>query len=47
MKTLLLRRMGSTIYAGMSTAQRMLDDWENLEAGEDEDDLEENENAAL
>lgn len=31
LKTLLLRRIGSTLYAGQTTAQRMLDDWEHLE----------------
>lgn len=44
LKTLLLRRMGSTIFAGMTTAQRMLDNWEEIESdmdlGEDEDELE-------
>lgn len=38
MKTLLLQRVGSTIYAGMNTAKNMLDDWEDIE---EEDDLDE------
>ena len=37
LKTLLLRRMGSTIYAGMKTAKTMLGNWEyDLETDEDE-----------
>ncbi len=37
LKTLLLRRVGSSIYAGMTTARRMLADWESVN-GEEEDD---------
>lgn len=38
LKTLLLRRMGSTIYAGMKTAENMLGNWENeLEMGNDDE----------
>ena len=40
LKTLLLRRIGSTIHAGMTTAQRMLADWEHIETDEDEDEPE-------
>lgn len=36
LKTLLLRRVGSSIFAGLSTAQKLLSSWENLD--EDEDD---------
>jgi hypothetical protein len=39
LKTLLLRRIGSTMYAGMCTAQRMLSDWEHIDADDDEDEL--------
>lgn len=38
MKTLLLRRVGSTIYAGQLTAQKMLDTWESLPEAEEEED---------
>ncbi len=38
LKTLLLRRVGSTIYAGMNTAQSMLNTWQDIEL---EDDSEE------
>ena len=43
-KTLLLRRIGSSLHAGQSTVRRMLDDWENIDESEedeggDEDDL--------
>ena len=41
LKTLLLRRVGSSVHAGMLTAQRMLDGWTDTEA-EDENDGEEN-----
>lgn len=37
LKTLLLRRIGSTLYAGQATAQRMLNDWEHLESDEEEE----------
>ncbi len=40
LKTLLLRRMGSSVCAGLQTAQRMLDSWERIEW--DEEDEEEN-----
>jgi len=39
LKTLLLRRMGSSIYAGMRTAQRMLDTWESIEEDEESEEL--------
>lgn len=39
LKTLLLRRMGSTIYAGMKTAETMLGSWENDLEIDDEDEL--------
>lgn len=39
LKTLLLRRMGSTIEAGMITAQRMLNDWDHIEDDDDGDDI--------
>lgn len=39
LKTLLLRRVGSTIYAGMNTAKSMIGTWEAL--GVEEDDEEE------
>lgn len=42
LKTLLLRRVGSSIYAGMQTARRMLDDWEDTSASDEEDEPEEN-----
>jgi len=38
LKTLLLRRVGSTIYAGMNTARNMLDDWEDIEEEDDSDE---------
>ena len=43
LKTLLLRRMGSSIIAGRNTAQKMLDEWGNEEAmesilGEEDED---------
>lgn len=41
LKTLLLRRMGSTIVAGRNTAQRMLSTWTDIsEPEEDEDEIE-------
>ncbi len=39
LKTLLLRRLGSSIEAGRSTALRMLHEWEAIEDGGEEDDL--------
>ena len=40
LKTLLLRRVGSSIYAGLQTARRMLENWEDATttAEEEEDD---------
>lgn len=38
LKTLLLRRVGSTIYAGRQTAEKMLHDWNNTEEIEEADD---------
>jgi hypothetical protein len=40
LKTLLLRRMGSTIHAGTLTAQRMLGDWEHIEDDDEADEFE-------
>ena len=37
LKTLLLRRVGSSIYAGMITARRLLGDWEEQNTDEEED----------
>ena len=37
LKTLLLRRMGSSIHAGLSTAQRMLASWGDVSTEEDDD----------
>ncbi len=36
LKTLLLRRMGSSIHAGLLTAQRMLESWETADYEEDD-----------
>lgn len=41
LKTLLLRRVGSSIHAGMLTAKRMLEGWERIEVSEEEEELEE------
>ncbi len=38
LRTLLLRRVGSTIQAGMITAARMLGDWATIEPSEEEDE---------
>lgn len=38
LKTLLLRRVGSTMYAGQLTARRMLGDWADLSTEDDDDD---------
>lgn len=38
LKTLLLRRMGSSIYAGLCTAQRMIESWTSIEE-DDEDEV--------
>jgi superfamily II DNA or RNA helicase len=40
LKTLLLRRIGSTIHAGMTTAQRMLGDWRQIEDEEVDEEAE-------
>jgi superfamily II DNA or RNA helicase len=37
LKTLLLRRVGSTIYAGRNTAEDLLGSWQQIAEGEDED----------
>jgi len=37
LKTLLLRRMGSSIHAGMCTAQRMLESWESIDIDEEDE----------
>lgn len=40
LKTLLLRRVGSTIYAGMNTAKNMLQDWNDVQNEDgDEDEI--------
>ncbi|MDR3576900.1 MAG: helicase-related protein [Anaerolineaceae bacterium] len=41
LKTLLLRRVGSSIYAGMQTAKRMLEDWEDALTSDEDDEPEE------
>jgi len=41
LRTLLLRRVGSTIAAGSKTAGAMLRNWESIEGGDEEDDPEE------
>jgi Helicase conserved C-terminal domain len=38
LKTLLLRRVGSTIYAGRNTAEDLLGSWQQIAEGEDEDE---------
>ncbi len=38
LKTLLLRRMGSSIHAGLKTAERMLAEWDDPEEDIDDDD---------
>ncbi|MEW5952366.1 MAG: hypothetical protein AB1815_01195 [Bacillota bacterium] len=38
LKTLLLRRVGSTIYAGRLTAEKMLRDWQCVVVEDDEED---------
>jgi len=40
LKTLLLRRVGSSIYAGLQTANRMLENWEDAVISEEEDEPE-------
>ena len=37
-RTLLLRRMGSTMEAGRRTVEKILDDWEHLDASEDDEE---------
>lgn len=37
LKTLLLRRVGSSIHAGLTTAKRMLGDWNDLDTEEEDD----------
>jgi hypothetical protein len=39
LKTLLLRRVGSTMYAGRRTAEAMLDTWQQVADTEDEEDI--------
>lgn len=46
LKTLLLRRLGSSVLAGQQTAQRMLNEWEWLADDPDEDDDDEDGQAA-
>jgi len=47
LKTLLLRRLGSSIQSGLLTAKRMLGDWEDdITSEDDEPDEEENKHAA-
>jgi superfamily II DNA or RNA helicase len=41
LKTLLLRRVGSTMYAGRRTAEDMLGTWQQITEGEDEEFIEE------
>ena len=38
LKTLLLRRVGSTIYAGRNTAEDLLGSWQHVAEGEEEDE---------
>jgi hypothetical protein len=38
LKTLLLRRLGSTIQAGMNTARRLLGEWQQIEEEDDADE---------
>lgn len=37
-KTMLLRRIGSSLHAGLSTVNRMLSSWQNIDESDDEDD---------
>ena len=39
-RTLLLRRMGSTMEAGRRTVQKILDDWRGFDESEDDEQLE-------
>lgn len=41
LKTLLLRRIGSSIHAGLLTAQRMLANWQSIVVAEEDEELEE------
>jgi len=41
LKTLLLRRVGSSIHAGLRTAERMLAEWDEIEEDLEEDELDE------
>ncbi|MGH7492162.1 MAG: phospholipase D-like domain-containing anti-phage protein, partial [bacterium] len=49
LKTLLLRRVGSSIHAGLQTAQRMLESWASVEIEEEDEEIfdESEENAPL
>jgi hypothetical protein len=47
LRTLLLRRVGSSIYAGLCTAQRMLSQWEQIDVDEDEDEELSEDSAAI
>lgn len=38
LKTLLLRRVGSTVYAGLQTAQKLLAEWETMDLDADEEE---------
>lgn len=38
LKTLLLRRLGSSIHAGMCTAQRMLESWDSIDVDEEDEE---------
>lgn len=38
LKTLLLRRVGSSIFAGLSTAQKLLSSWESIDEDEEDED---------
>lgn len=40
LKTLLLRRVGSSIYAGMQTAKKMLEEWEDATTSDEDDEPE-------
>jgi len=39
LKTLLLRRMGSSVYAGLLTAQKLLESWDTIEVDEEEEEV--------
>ncbi len=47
LKTLLLRRVGSTIEAGMITAEKLLHNWTMIEEAEDYEDDEESDDAEI